>query len=76
MVVSKDLGAGRRRGLMAIAVTIMEWTRVVDTISLRGRGGRVGGRIGRIGDGGSRDLSVGRESRRAKQFVRRVEDHE
>ena len=58
MVDGEGLGAGRRRGLMAI----MEWMRGVDTISLKGRGGRVAGRSGRIGGGGSRGQVVGRRA--------------
>ena len=58
MVGLEGLGAGRLRGLMI--VTTMEWTRVVDTMSLRGPGGREAGRSGRIGDGENRGLVAGR----------------
>lgn len=54
----EDPGAGHLRGLMKEA--IMEWMRAVDTISLRGPGGREAGRSGRIGVGGNRDLVTGR----------------
>jgi hypothetical protein len=58
MVGSKGLGADHLRGLMVMVT--MEWMRAVDTISLRGRGGREVGRSGRIGDEESQGLVMGR----------------
>jgi hypothetical protein len=72
---SKDLGADRLRGLMAVAMAIMEWMRVVDTTSLKGRGGREVGRSGRIGDGESRDLVMGRRGVGRSEALK-VEDSE
>ena len=60
MAGSEVRGAGRRRGLMARAMKIMESMRVVDTINLKRRGGKEAGRSGRTGGGGSRGLVMDR----------------
>lgn len=69
MAVSRDLGGDRRLGLMK--VVIMGWMRVVDTISLRGRGGREEDRSGRIGGGEGRGLVMGRRIAGRSDFIER-----
>jgi hypothetical protein len=76
MVGSKGLGADHLRGLMAVATAITEWMRVVDTISLRGRGGREADRSGRTGDGESWGLAMGRRRSVGRSDLSRVEGFE
>jgi len=65
MVGSRDLGAVRLRGRRAI----MEWMRAAGTTNLKGRGGRVAGRSGRIGVGESlHPVGISRSAKGSEDF--------